>query len=300
MSSSFYNRDEGAKSTSALTPSNGHQEAMEFTSPVTDPDPQANQPAPGKRLNERSTLVMLVTIALVVGAFNTVLSIAHLFSFGGMRDSLMSAYVIDGNTGDRRRVGQIVDAKQKQEHIKDYAKLVATALSTYRWYVPAEFGEKKPDPGFPVDSNGSKVPTAVYLGSFYLEPNYASKYLPIISAQMKSLNLQVENRLNSIFIPSRISQPQKQGEGKWLVRVTGTQKTMSEGGAARLIPVVKELAIREAPTMSTTLAEKSYKNPEMAKGLAEARSWGLVTTSISDSIRGAATTAPKQKTGGSQ
>jgi hypothetical protein len=295
MPSSFYKRDESAKGTSALAPSNGHQEAMEFTSSVTHPDPQANQPAPEKRLNERSTLVMLVTIALVVGAFNTILSIAHLFSFGGMRDSLMSAYVIDGNTGDRRKVGQIVDAKQKQEHIKDYAKLVTTALSTYRWYKPTADGGQAPDTGFPVDANGSKVPTAVYLGSLYLDPNYSAKYLPIISAQMKALGLGPENRLSSVFIPARISQPQKQGESKWLVRVTGTQKTIGEGGATRLIPVVKDLVVREAPTISSTFAEKSYKEPGLAQGLAEARSWGLVTVSITDSIRGASTTPPPPK-----
>jgi hypothetical protein len=293
MSSSFYKRGKGTNGASALAPSNGHQEAVEVLSSATD-NTQSEQPVPGKRLNERSTLVMLVTIALAVGAFNTILSIAHLVSFGGMRDSLMSAYVIDGNTGDRLKVGQIVDAKQKQEHIKDYAKLVTTALSTYRWYKPTADGGQAPDTGFPVDASGSKVPTAVYLGSLYLEPNYAAKYLPIISAQMKALGMGPENRLSSIFIPSRISQPQKQGESKWLVRVTGTQKTVGEGGATRLIPVVKDLVVREAPTISSTFAEKSYKEPGLVQGLAEARSWGLVTVSISDSIRGASTTPPKK------
>jgi hypothetical protein len=271
-----------------------------FAKGETSPTTVANElasPMP-RKLNERSYLVMMATIATIGSGISIILSLILLVCFNGITKGVMAAYVVD-NQGNRLRVNQIDDPKQQQQHIQDYATWIARSLCTYRWYLPNDDGSKKPDPGFLLGRSGKRVPTAVYIGSLGLEPHFAAEYLPIIADQLAAVGIPASSQVESEFIPQKASVPEPVGAGKWKMRVTGVQKTRSASGDEQLIPAIYESIVREVPAISQTFAERDYREKGLAQALADARSWGLetiyITNLIKTTTKGTTSEQPRQR-----
>jgi hypothetical protein len=260
---------------------NPDEETTRANDPTMPPGDPSKSPS---KLNERSYLVMMTTASTIGSGISILLSLVLLVCFFVFIKGLMAAYVVD-NQGNRLRVNQIDDPKQKQQHIQDYATWITRSLYTYRWYLPNVDGSKKPDPGFLLGRSGKKVPTAVYLGSLGLEPHFAAEYLPIIADQLAAVGIPASSRVESEFIPQKASVPELVGASKWRVRVTGVQKTRSEVGDERLMPTIIESIVREVPAVSQTFAEKDYPEKGVAQALADARSWGLETIFVRNLIK---------------
>jgi hypothetical protein len=285
--SHFYNPDED-KDWDGHIPSRS-LDAMPATRSISVPGNDKEPTPPSKssvRLDDKSFLVLVAMFAAGVGTLSCILSIALLISFKGMKESVMSPYVVD-NAGNRLAVSQIKDEKQKIEHIQKYANFVAQSLYTYRWYIPEDNGTKRQDKGISID-NGKKVPTGVFVGSYVLEPRLRAQYLPIIADQLARSGLSMGAGVSSTFVGQKTSVPIKTGDGQWMIRVSGIQRTVSSTGQEKRISVIREFVAKEAPVMSLAYAETLYKDKTdnvFRDAEIDARSWGLVTLQARDISR---------------
>ena len=296
--SHFYNPDEDGGWDGHIP--NRNSDAMPTAKSVLVSGNGQEQPPPLKssaRLNDKSFLVLVAMFAAGVGTLSCILSIAILISFKGMKESVMSPYVVD-NAGNRLAVSQIKDEKQRIEHIQKYANFVAQSLYTYRWYIPEDNGTKKQDKGISID-NGKKVPTGVFVGSYVLEPRLRAQYLPIIADQLARSGLSMGAGISSTFVGQKTSVPIKTGDGQWMIRVSGIQRTTSSTGQEKRISVIREFVAKEAPVISLSYAETLYKDKTdnvFRDAEIDARSWGMVTIQARDISRSSpSTVSPSSK-----
>jgi hypothetical protein len=233
------------------------------------------------KINEKSYVVLTSTIAAGLAAASLLMSVVLLFSFNGVAKGMMAAYAIDAQ-GNRVKLSQIEDPKKQAQHIQDFANWVTISLHSYRWYIPSADGVKKPDVGVSV-SSGAKLPTAVWLGTLALDPNFAVEYRPRLAALLKQKGITADARSESVFVPTgKPSMPIKAGSGRYEVYVKGVQVNRSEGGTEKNVDRIKILTIAEVPAVSQATANKSYADKGLADAYAEARSWGLQVISIRD------------------
>lgn len=236
---------------------------------------------PALQINEKSYVVLTSTIAAGLSAASLLMSGVLIFSFNGVVKGMMAAYAIDAQ-GNRVKLSQIEDPKKQAQHIQDFANWVAISLHSYRWYIPSAEGARKADAGVPV-IGGGKLPTAVWLGTLALDPNFAAEYRPRLAALLKQKGITTDAKSESVFVPTgKPSMPIKAGSGRWEVYVKGMQVNRSESGAEKNVDRIKILTIAEVPAISQATANKSYADKGLADAYAEARSWGLQVISIRD------------------
>ncbi len=236
---------------------------------------------PALQINEKSYVVLTSTIAAGLSAASLLMSGVLILSFNGVVKGMMAAYAIDAQ-GNRVKLSQIEDPRKQAQHIQDFANWVTISLHSYRWYIPSADGVRKADIGVSV-SSGAKLPTAVWLGTLALDPNFATEYRPRLAALLKQKGITADAKSESVFVPTgKPSMPIKAGSGRWEVYMKGVQVNRSEGGSEKNVDRIKILTIAEVPAISQATASKSYADKGLADAYAEARAWGLQVISIRD------------------
>jgi hypothetical protein len=231
----------------------------------------------------RSFSVLMHITHSVVGVILILLVVGVFFKLEDNAKKTTVAYAVT-QKGDRVRLHQFneedsVQKSEKYQLISDYATWMATSLHSYRWYLPGVDGTRTPDPGAKVP--GGVLPTAVFMATLSMEPNFSLFYQPKMAALLKTKNV-VDMRVESVFKPTKTSSPNQTGTDKWVVYVDGIQINTMENGDKILKRRYKKFTIVAAPVISPSIAQKAYKDPALQDAYMESASWGLMTIGIQD------------------
>jgi hypothetical protein len=187
--------------------------------------------------------------------------------------------VIANSNGELQNLDFQVGNKRSPENIKLFAKMLVTSLYTWRSYLPGESAE--PDPGMNVGKG--TIPTATYRASLALEPEFGKAYRESLSQLKEILANRGSNRVEAVYIVQEIGQPESIGEGRWTIKVIGTQLIANNKGSAAIPnPINLQLTLKAIPPPILSETEKQYKDPGIAKQVRDSLALGLQVTNITD------------------
>jgi hypothetical protein len=248
-----------------------------ISQPAATPLPVATSP---KALKEKSTILMLTIGCIGCSALSAVLSIAVLASLASTKKEVMHSYVVD-QVGNRLALHQITDPTEQAQHIQNFAVWFVNGLHSYQWYIDGEKGEKVPDPGLKV-TGGKTIPSAIYLATLAMRPELAVHYRTNIADVLSEKRM--TEKEHSYFKPAvnGVSLPQKIGTDLWKVYVKGIQVSVAESGKERWEERYVVLKIGRIIPISLSIAQRDYKDKEIAKAVAETSAAGLQIEAIED------------------
>jgi hypothetical protein len=227
----------------------------------------------------RSFAVLMSIVQASLTGFSILVSFFVIWLIFSKSATLTVPYAID-KQGNRLKLSQITNEADKNQHISDYATWMAVSLHSYRWYVPGADNSRKADPGVKV-KGGDPIPTAVWMATLSMAPDFVIEYQPLIAKLLKDKKL-TDTRAESVFKPIKTSAPIKVGSERWEVYVDGIQVNRAETGETKNTRRYKKFLITSAPTISRTVAESAYKEPGLQEAYSDSASWGLMTLGIQD------------------
>jgi hypothetical protein len=229
----------------------------------------------------QKSLIMLLTIGSICGSFlAAILSIATLISLSKTKTEVMHSYVVD-STGNRLALHQITNPKEQAQHIQNFASWFVGGLHSYRWYIDGENGEKIPDPGLSV-GGGKKIPTAVYISTLAMRPELAINYRKSMAEILSQKKLSAKESSYFKTAVNGVSPAQAIGKDQWKIYVKGTQISVAESGEERRNERYVVLIVGRILPMSLSIAQRDYKDKDIAAAVAETSAAGLEVQSIED------------------
>jgi hypothetical protein len=229
----------------------------------------------------QKSLIMLLTIGSICGSFlAAILSIATLISLSKTKAEVMHSYVVD-STGNRLALHQITNPKEQAQHIQNFASWFVSGLHSYRWYIDGENGERIPDPGLSV-GGGKKIPSAVYIATLAMRPELGIRYRQSMADVLSQKKVSAKEKSYFKLAADGISPPQAIGKDRWKIYVKGNQISVAESGEERLNARYVALVLAKVQPMSLSIAQKDYKDKDIANAAAETSAWGLEVQSIED------------------
>jgi hypothetical protein len=173
--------------------------------------------------------------------------------------------------------------------IKNFVK--KTMVGMYTWATvldnkdPANSKSELLDAGVLItDKSGQStpIPTAAFISTLGLEPNFAVAYQNIIAEYIRKYQIgpRGNNKSTVTFKVRQVSDPVEQGDGNWAVTLVGAQTIRSPTGKQTVINHAYKILARTSETMQVPDAMKKYKDRELAEFAAAISAYELEITNI--------------------
>jgi hypothetical protein len=177
------------------------------------------------RMEEKSQLAMLVLIqtglwslAIMVLIWQTL----RINTLAGDRPSFV-----------QMQNGEAVYVAQRDRYFRTPQSIQKVVLDwatlTYNWDGKLP-GSDQRDEGLAAPNNAGKVPTSTWFASTLLSKGFAEKSLGQIAPLAKDA---LTKNLESVLIPTYVSEPKQIAEGKWKVDMTATRKVIDRSTGER-------------------------------------------------------------------
>lgn len=197
----------------------------------------------------------------------------------GSAVSRSSPTLVTRGNGQTETIDFLTGSNRPPSVIKLFAEKTISEIYTWRNYLPQK--GSPPDPGIELPAGG-KIPTTVYQYTFALEPAFAESFRAELAKLREVAAGEGNNRIETIYTPQIVGEPESLGTGKWAIKVSGFQ-LISNGNASTAPTMVRidvQLTVRAVPPPILSEVEQSYPDPGIAKAVMNARAMGLEITNV--------------------
>jgi hypothetical protein len=244
-------------------------------------------PANSKRkieLSELSGIAILRLIWIATNIIAIVLSLWTAINQNKMASKQPAPYAIT-DTGAQMRLSLETPA-ERALRIKRFANKTMVGMYTWGSVLDTKGSNSKEevlDKGVSVpDESGqaTPIPTAAFISTLGLEPNFAKAYRQQIANYIRKYEVGPGgNKSQAYFKVRQVSEPIDKGDGNWAVTLAGAQ-TISSRGKETVVNHGYQILIRQTETMQLPDAIKKYKDRELAEYATAISAYELEITSI--------------------
>jgi hypothetical protein len=190
------------------------------------------------------------------------------------------------DTGAQMRLSLETPA-DKMLRIKRFANKIMVGMYTWSSVLdtkdPDNSKAEMLDKGITVQDEGGQatpIPTAAFISTMGLEPNFARAYRQQIANYVRKYEIGPSgNKAQAYFKVRQVSEPIDKGNGNWAVTLVGAQTIFSRGKET-VINHGYQVLLRSTETMQLPNAMKKYKDRELAEYATAISAYELEITSI--------------------
>ncbi|MFA9202000.1 MAG: hypothetical protein ACEQSC_00415 [Candidatus Nanopelagicaceae bacterium] len=190
------------------------------------------------------------------------------------------------DTGAQMRLSLETPA-DKMLRIKRFANKIMVGMYTWSSVLdtkdPSNSNAEVLDKGVSVQDEGGQstpIPTAAFISTMGLEPNFARAYRQQIANYVRKYEIGPSgNKAQAYFKVRQVSEPIDKGNGNWAVTLVAAQ-TIFSPGKETVVNHGYQILLRSTQTMHLPDAMKKYKDRELAEYATAISAYELEITSI--------------------